>query len=196
MMSSNVVNTQNRTGARHSEKLCTRVYAGNSRLTWKTGCFNWFYSCQQFKVSPLILYSDMGGGGGGCWCLINKTVAPLFRYSFCRLPPGIYTSQLSALMGRRYLDFDGCIFFWLPCARPLQRRRAWRSSLFWETVVSNMPKEKSDLPHPSHQTSLFNCSACQDEASSFPSLQKKNKRNTKKSLCVRIHPHTAGDLYG
>lgn len=193
MMSSNVVNTQNRTRARHNEKLCTRVYAGNSRHAWKTGFFNWFYSCQQFKVSPLILYSDMGGVVG-VGCLINKTVAPLFRYSFCRLPPGIYTSQLSALMGRRYLDFDGCIFFWLQCARPLQCRRACQSSLFWDAVVSNMPKKKSDLPRPSHQTCLFNCSGCQNAASSF--LLFKKKKKDEKSLRVRTRPHAVGDLYG
>lgn len=143
---------------------------------------------------PHLFYIQIWEGVGGAGCLINKTVAPLFRYSFCRLPPGIYTSQLSALMGRRYLDFDGCIFFWLQCARPLQCRRACQSSLFWDAVVSNMPKKKSDLPRPSHQTCLFNCSGCQNAASSF--LLFKKKKKDEKSLRVRTRPHAVGDLYG
>lgn len=68
-----------------------------------------FYSCQQFKVSLLILYSDTckKKKKKKLGYLINKTVGP--QYSLTCLPPGISMSQFSALMVCRYLDFDGCI---------------------------------------------------------------------------------------
>lgn len=129
------------------------------------------------------------GGEGGVGCLINKTVAPLFRYSFCRLPPGIYTSQLSALMGRRYLDFDGCIFFWLPCARSSVGEPG-------RAVCSEMQScqtcQRKSLIFLAHRTKCA-FSIVRDVRTqlhlSFPS---KKKRKTKKSP----RPHATGDLYG
>lgn len=70
-------------------------------------CFG-FYSCQQFKVSLLILYSDTREKHLGC--LINKTVG--LQYSLWSLPPGISMPQLSAIMADIWILMG--IFLWVP----------------------------------------------------------------------------------
>ncbi len=70
-------------------------------------CIFGFRSCQQFKVSLLILYSDARKRKKKPGCLINKTAGP--QYSLWCLPPGISMSQLPGLMVCRYLDSDGYI---------------------------------------------------------------------------------------
>lgn len=82
-----------------------------TRFVWRPdskSVFFGFYSCQQFKVSLLILYSDTREKHLGC--LINKTVG--LQYSFRSLPPGISMSQLSAMMADIWILMG--IFLWVP----------------------------------------------------------------------------------
>lgn len=111
-------------------------------------------------------------------CLINKTVAPsLSVFFFCGLPPGIYTSRLSALMGRRYLDFDGCIFSRLPCARPLQVSASLAEQFCSERRPCQTCQSKS-LIFLAHRTTRA-CSivrGCWNVASSFLLFKKEVKK--------------------
>lgn len=127
-------------------------------------CVFRFYSCQQFKVSLLILYSDPWEKKNTSF-LINKTVGPQYSCDACHQG---FPRLSSAVMLRGYLDSDGYISlgsFYLFCTKSITVfcfSGAGRTfCTVWQSCQTHQ-QWKFDLSNPSCQTYLIICLRCQN----------------------------------